>query len=435
MIIGLENGLPGKVDILNLEWPCSDRDLHIVTPVLLYLRKKYHITFTTKSIFNGYYYILKYRPKMLLISNFSGDKINHEIVRFAYRCGIKVVSFISEGNVKKEAVDQFLWGWNSDKKLFVDKIFLWSERSKKLFYSAYPEYEEKFYVTGATGFDRYKLLKFKTKETFLQENNLKYKKIVGIAGWGFDHFFGSYYQQYQAVYLEIYGEKQIQMHRHDLYLLQKIYSQLIQENPDILFILRYHPGTIDFQKSEFYGLEHYDNVFISNTTVNSDYQISDLINISDLWIGYETTTALEAWLLNKTTFLINPSGSDFIRENIYKGSPVVQSAQEAQNLIDTFFQEGKLELFDTYLHNREKIVNDVIGFGDGKNYQRAGEMIASLLKEAVHKKCINISVLYMIVKQWSKFALAKTIFKRRWRHLICDSTLIQTCQKLYSKAI
>jgi len=55
-----------RVDILNIEWPSSDRDLHIVTPILVYLNKKYDLKYQTISIFNAYYYILKYKPKMIL---------------------------------------------------------------------------------------------------------------------------------------------------------------------------------------------------------------------------------------------------------------------------------------------------------------------------------------------------------------------------------
>lgn len=70
-----------KLDILNLEWPNSDRDLHIVTPVLEYLKLKYNLRCKTLSIFNGYYYVLKYKPKLILISNYVGADTNHKLIK------------------------------------------------------------------------------------------------------------------------------------------------------------------------------------------------------------------------------------------------------------------------------------------------------------------------------------------------------------------
>ena len=63
------------IDVLNVEWPNSDRDLHISTPVMVYLEKKYNLKIRTVSIFNAYYYILLCRPKVLFISNFLGADI------------------------------------------------------------------------------------------------------------------------------------------------------------------------------------------------------------------------------------------------------------------------------------------------------------------------------------------------------------------------
>ena len=428
--IGLSN-----LDILNLEWSNSDRDLHIVTPVLVYLQKKYNITFETKSIFNGYYYLIKYKPKILVISNFAGAGINHEIVKLAYQMGIKVVTFISEGNVKEEASQQFLWGWNKDNILYLDKMLLWSQRSDDIFLSKYPNLKDKLVTTGATGFDRYKLLSFQNKKSFLENNNLNYKKIIGIASWGFDHMFGDYYKRNEKYYLDTFGQDQIAMHQCDLFEIQKIYKQLIESNQDTLFILRYHPGTIDFEKNEFYGLEKYKNVFISNKFTNHQYQISDLINISDLWIGYETTTALESWLLDKQTFLINPTRIDFIRENVHKGSPIVNSFEDAQNLIDEFFTNKTIKEFKKLQSFRDEIIKDVIEYGDGKNYIRASKEIMEIYNKPNKNIKYNYKLYIGMSKQIIKLMLSKTIMKKRWSELNYKSNFAKPYQEMYNKEI
>ncbi len=424
-----------KIDILNVEWPQSERDFHITAPVLIYLSKKYHLRYKSVNIFCAYYFIIKYRPKMLLISNFSGAEINHEIVKFAYLAGIKVISFISEGNVKPEAYEQFLWGWNHDKILYLDKMLLWSKRSEGIFLKYYPTLKDTLVTTGATGFDRYKLLHFKSKETFLRENNLHYKKIVGIAAWGFDHLFGKYYQEHQDFLKEIYGDAQIALHRNDMYALQKIYYDLIKENPDILFILRYHPGTIDKEKNEFYGLDKYKNVFISDIDNSDKYGISDIINISDIWIGYETTTALEAWLLGKKTFLINPTRSDFVRENVHAGSPIVKSAQEADKIIKTFFLTGTFKSFEQLAAKRKAIIKDVIGFGDGQNYIRAAHVILSEMVPSQQQLKLGLSAYMKSLRQCVKLFLAKTILRKRWRHFLINSNFKESYNRRYDEVI
>jgi len=429
----LEIGL--SLDILNLEWTNSDRDLHIVTPVLVYLNKKYNIKYQTKSIFNGYYYLLKFKPKLLLISNFGGAGVNNEIVKMAYSMGIKVISLISEGNVKEEVAEQFLWGHNKDKQLYVNKMLLWSKRSENIFLKIHSELKNKLVTTGATGFDRYKLLNFEEKKRFLEENNLSYKRVVGIAAWGFDHLFGNYYRQNEQYYIDNFGHEQTEMHREDLFRLQKIYKELIEKNLDTLFILRYHPGTIDFEKNEFYGLDKYKNVFISSRDKNSSYQISDLINISDLWIGYETTTALESWLLNKQTFLINPTRSDFIRENVHKGSPIVKSNKEAQSLIDEYFSNGTIKQFEKLQIFRETIIKDVIEYGDGKNYIRASKEIIKVINEPDKKVQYSFKIYKEAFKQIVKLVLSKTIMKKRWSELNYKSDFAKPYQEMYNKVI
>jgi len=423
-----------RLDILNLEWPNSDRDLHIVTPPLVYLEKKYNIIYKTKSIFNAYLYLLIYRPKVLILSNFVGASINYNIVKLAYLSGIKVVSFISEGNIKANEVDIFLWGKN-EHNFYLDKLLVWTGRSRNLFLNYYPELSLKISVVGSTGFDRYKLLNFQNKTSFLNDNKINYKKIIGIASWGFDHFFEESNKYDYNYYINLLGNYQVERHQNDLYKLQKIYKQLIEKNKDILFILRYHPGTIDFEKNEFYGLDKYDNVFISNKFKNNQYKISDLINISDLWIGYETTTALESWLLGKQTFLINPSGSDFIRENVYEGSPIVETAEEAQILIDEYFTTKTIKKFELLEKKRREIIKDVIEYGDGKNYVRAAKEIIKVYNQPDKEIKFTLKVYKEAFKQILKLILSKTIFQKRWPELNYKSNFAKKYQDMYDKVI
>jgi len=247
--------------------------------------------------------------------------------------------------------------------------------------------------------------------------------------------FGDYFKKNEKHYLDVFGQEQIDIHRNDLVKLQIIYKKLIEQNKDILFILRYHPGTIDFEKNEFYCLGHFNNVFISNQYKNNSYQISDLINISDLWIGYETTTALEAWLLRKQTFLINPTRSDFIRENVHKGSPIVKTTEEAQKLIDEFYSNCTIRTFEVLKERRRKIIKDTIEYDDGKNYIRASEEIIKIFNKPDKKITFSFKIYKEAFKQILKLILSKTIFKKRWPNLNYKSDFAKKYQNMYDEAI
>lgn len=425
------------IDILNLEWPTSDRDLNITIPSLVYLSKKYGIRYKVGSIFNGYYYLLKYKPKVLLISNFQGANINSDIVSVASSAGIYVVSLISEGNPPAWDAKQFLWGnIKNQQELPVQKMLLWSERSRDIFINKYPELEQRLITVGGTGFDRYKLLQFMKKSEFLERNGLtKYQKVVGIAAWGFDLLWGEYFEKHENYYIEEIGKEQVYMHRNDLTKINRIYKMLIEKNKDTLFILRYHPGNFNLRKSEFYGLDHFDNVFISNKDINDNYKIADLINVSDLWIGYETTTALEAWLLDKTTFLVNPTRSDFKRDLTHKGSPIVKTYQEAQCFIDEFFDSKKIDDFIKFEKERKQIIKNIIEYSDGKNHIRAAEEILELVNRENQPISFNFGIFKKIFKQILKLLLSRSVYKKRWPELDYQSDFYKPYERLYKNAI
>ena len=59
-------------DVLNLEWASKGRDIDIVEPVLSFLEIKFDFKVVRESILNAEFKLLKYRPKLLVISNAVG---------------------------------------------------------------------------------------------------------------------------------------------------------------------------------------------------------------------------------------------------------------------------------------------------------------------------------------------------------------------------
>ena len=370
------------MDILNLEFPNLDRDRHIITPVYEYMKKKYAVSVVSCNLNNRFFSLLKYRPKLLLLSNAHGQIETIEIMKVACASGIKVVTLVTEGNFHEENLHGYLWGWNYEKKLNQDAFIFWNEKSKEITLKHHPELKEKIFVSGATGFDRFSLLTFKGKNEFLKEYNLTgYKGIIGIAGFGvFDHLDRiEYLKEMQPAITNA----QIQMHKNDLERLRRIYFEFIQSNPDILFIVRYHPQVTDKSKTEFTEVENLPNVIVSNNYEASEYglnNITDVISVCDVWIGYESTTVVEAWMLKKPTILVNPSSDNFIRENHSSACPKVKTAAELSEVVREYYSTGRIQIFDALNDKRAAIIRDIIGYADGKNYQRAAEIIIRFLE-------------------------------------------------------
>ena len=124
-----------QVDILNFEWATDSRDTNITDPILVSLRDRFGYTIAAESIWYAFCKLLKFRPKLLLMSNEVGAFENYFICRVAYALGIKTVVLISEGlnyECKSEEEQRRLeiesmFGHNTGHKRIWDLKLLWSE--------------------------------------------------------------------------------------------------------------------------------------------------------------------------------------------------------------------------------------------------------------------------------------------------------------------
>ncbi len=364
--------MKAKHKVLCLLYEDWGRDPEMLLP-LIYFVEKYCNCEVSFDISWNTYSIYQKQPDIVLLPNTVGSTLFFEASKYAKKQGIKVFALISEGNFRTDGSFDF-WGYNVDKIFYQDFVCCWSKLSCNFLKKELPEIKNKIVHTGATGFDRYSIYNFISKEEYLLKKNLtQYKKIIGYAGWAFGKLSNkqgleelNFFFNYDPQKL-IWAEKQ-------MYLVENILEESIKNNPDILFILKKHPSEENQSLSgdclnEMSRLRHYPNVLYIKEKEN----VHDLINISDIWLGFETTTAIEAWLLNKITILINPD-PNFNRDKLYKGSIISQDYKDLQNIIDEYYSSGKIEKFneqDLTLY-RKKIIEDTIGFNDGLNHLRTG---------------------------------------------------------------
>ncbi len=348
------------------------RDVELLLP-LIYHAEKY-LDCDVKFVFVwDIFAIYREMPDIVMLPNTVGSKWYFEVAKYAYDQKIPVFALISEGNFRTNGTFDY-WGYNTSKIYFQEYICHWSKRTRDFLVKELPECSDQMVVTGATGFDRYKIYRFPSKQEFLDRRNLsEYKKIVGYAGWAF----GKVYNEVGRSELELFFKGQeanrLEWTENQMYAVEDVLRKLIENNQDTLFILKVHPNETHphithESPNEMIRLRDYQNVLY----VKNEEGIQDLIAVSDIWMGFETTTALEAWMLGKETVLINPD-PDFPRDYAHAGSIIATSFGEAQEYMDEFYQKNRIEEFNSVEKQvvRDKIVEDTIGFDDGLNHLRA----------------------------------------------------------------
>ena len=381
--------MKNKVDILSFTYSSRGRDVDIIEPVLSKLEKDLDVSIERKWLYDNFVFdILKYKPKMLIDANAIGC-VNHLwACRFASMLGIKVVTFVSEGDYRyiDGSLKTVIFGWNTKEELYEDLHLEWSQRNIDLFKTCKGFDERKVKLSGATGFDKYTIQQFMSRADFLKKYNKEsYDKIIVLAGFTFDFMFNENHSTGP-----IYFGEELDGVKQSFFSLYTGWEDLVKTNPNILFVAKKHPLTENTKYDEFGGIAKYPNVVVIQTEEN----IFDVINVCDLLIAFESTTALEAWLLRKQTLLFNPVIQSFNRSTISQGSPIMKSVDELNAAIAEYYGGGSIASFNEKDEVRAAIIKDVIGFSDGRNYQRAAAEIEDLF---LNRKKIPIKKDYFFI--------------------------------------
>jgi len=364
-----------NIDILNLEWRSfSSRDRDAATLVCNYLRYQ-GLSVYEGSIFNGYHLLKKYRPKVLFITNTTGARINQQVTRFAKKLKIAVITTISEGNLREEHIQEMVWGHNKERILFEDKYLVWSTKSKKLLLDYNKELSGIVKVSGSAGHDKYSIFKN------LHNNNIKKNQVtIGIGCWGFDYYLSNANDSIPQSHKDFFIKERDEFN--------KLFFNLIEKNKDCRFIFKEHPGNL----LGHYGSGIESSINFANVEVyKNDKTILDCILESDLWITYDSTTAMEAWLLDKQTCILNPSKSKWPhqRDQMHSSQPILNSNEDLQSAINAIKSNKIISGFNNFAKKRKDVVKDVIGWNDGLNHVRVGNEIIEFVLNNGNKSVID----------------------------------------------
>jgi len=428
------------------------RDVEMLLPIRYFVERFLNCEFY-HALNIDIHQIYRIKPDIILQANTIGSNLYFQISKIAHEQNIPLFALISEGNFRTDGSFNF-WGFNRDKNFYQDFVCCWSERTAQYLRTEVSEAQNKIVVTGGVGFDRYTIYKFMQKEEFLRKYSCtQFKKVIGYAGWAFgklDHKRG----RSELLFWANGDESKLKWIEDQRKKVRDILEQAIINNSSTLFILKQHPQEnaperTEPVKNEMSELAHYSNVVY----LCEEESIHDLISVSDIWTCFESTTALESWLMNKQTIFINPE-IEFSRDFLYKGSAVVQDYNSFQKLIDEFYSVGKIENFYSATKDlmRKELIKDIIGFGDGMNHIRASYYFQQTINKYFNtdnqSPITNHQSRYIFhLWHWLVYSLIRiagpfynrAVYSKLWKfkkHLwVFESYKMEKLNKLYKKYI
>ena len=366
-----------------LEWSTElTRDRLASVPIINFLKLN-NVSVYQYPFQNAFWSIDVVKPDIVVLMNTNGSLTSIDVARYAKNKGCVVISLFGEGNFQEERIEQFFFGHNKVyKEVLDDYRLVWSQRAKNLVDKHYQSRSSTTIFCGSTGADNYILASKLDNNIFdkYQRKKEDYELVLGIGCWDFgllsekDHR-----HEFVKNNISVLEQKRI---LNDGTLFNKTLTQLVEHFSDILFLVKEHPhkSKAVSDPSMIHGLDKYNNVVV----LDQDESITDCIIASDIWLSYESTTAMEAWIAGLSTGLLNPSGVNFEskwRASVCTGQPNFQNFNEWKHAINFYKKFGKLPSEDDYELIRKSILEDVFGYIDGLNHVRVGNFILKKAEE------------------------------------------------------
>ena len=395
------NNLKIRPTVLFINWTTRGRDIEIDLPLFYFCERVLGWEVKHVSMFN-LPMILQTRPDLVLMPNTTGGARQVEIARLIRQSGIPLFSHVSEGMFREEDLEEFVWGAGKSEKILYEELCMyWSQRCVDLALNAYPELVDKLRLSGAVGFDKY---------SFLKVNKIKFKdfkKYIGFAGFDYHNLI-----QKKEVLITSVGLESFNILIETAKLTNEILTQLIIDNPDICFLLKSHPGDgPDKTSLEFIGLEKYENAYF----VDKKTSILDVIGSSDIWLSYNSSTNLEAWLLKKPSISFLTNEKSF-SSNLLYGAVNSSDYNRINQYIDEYYSSGKLIDFDEKINFRETAIKEYIGYADGLNHVRYMRELCDYLQKSLdigldRKWKVDWKIRLKAYSQHFLYSLSRGMFK------------------------
>lgn len=346
------------------------RDFFLLLPIIYFLEKFGGYTVEFEFVWRADL-IRKHHPDLVILPNTRGHQLYYEIASYCKQQNISCFSHDSEGNFNTDPTYDY-WGYNLSRQPISYPTLTWNERVKNFLINQYQLSPTSVIVTGAPGFDKYKYLQGPDKQGFLKKYNKEsFSFIIGYAGWAFGKLENREIDDVLNT-IQKPGDEGRNWLKTQRDKVEDCLKQAIVSFPDILFILKKHPrenfeSDLRDSRNEMNRLKNFPNVLY----LKDEEDIQDLIYHSNVWLAFESTSIMEAWLLDKPTLLINPD-ENFARVDLHKGSVKVRNSIELIEIIQNCIDGDYSALYNKeVLAKRDQLIANSIGFSDGLNHLRS----------------------------------------------------------------
>lgn len=362
-----------KNTVLFVEWSTSGREFDMQFPLMYFFKNILNWKVEYKCAYN-LPSITASVPDLVILSSTGGESRGLKIVEWCYQSDIPVFSSFTEGMFREKELDEFVWGWNKSKHYVENLRMLWSKPSYEMTIKKYPKLKDKIRVSGAIGFDKYRLLENKKKYT-----DERFKKVIGYAAFDYN---SSLRSPRRDILAEALGQKYLNFLTNELEITKNLLRKLIQKNEDILFLIKSHPGDQGCIPLEVDGIDHLPNVKV----ITAQYEpIFNIVKEADIWLSGNSTTVIDAWLCNKPTISL-------ISEEREKATPALgasilsQDYAKINQYIKEFFETGQINKFEKWAKKRQQYLSELVGFSDGMNHVRYMSFLKPFIESAESHK-------------------------------------------------
>jgi len=352
-------------------WGMTGRDAQALIPTIYLLREKYRLNVKVRSVFD-YCSIELLKPRVLLTNGCNGSHQTYLVTKYATERGLHTVSLHAEGAFLREDLTTYVLGRNEDQKPTVKKWFLWNENALKWTREGFPQFQDVIDVSGSTLHEKYSIFR-STDFNREQYTEGKYCSVFAYIGWGFDLTEGQF--RSGTVSCDPAPEREY---------VTKLLTSAVRQNPEVLFILKNHPGALDRSRTEIADhFASFDNVRV----ISNEISIFELIFISDLAISYDSTTVLDSWLTGKPTITLCRGDRPLYSNNGYgykdlrEASLVPPDEQAFLGYLNQFKRSGYIEGMEEKRTLRQKCLRSYIG----DPTRRPSEIVASYIAGSLGK--------------------------------------------------
>jgi len=395
--------------VVFIEWATHGRDFEIDLPLMYFFEKVLKWKVDYISIFDLPKIISSF-PDLIIMSNTGGATVNAEISKFAKDSNIILFSHVSEGLFRKSNIKDMVYGWNQN--LNEVHTTYWSKQSYNLAIKFFPEIYNKSFVSGSLSHDKYKIF---SKNSFI--NIGKYNKVISYMAFDFHNVLAN-----KQEFEKRLGKKLVALQEKHIDIINSMLLNIIENHKDILFLLKPHPGDGNKIPMELKGLDKCENVkFVYN------YSTVDIINSSDIILNFQSSTNLEAWLLEKPSITMFEDTDFFEIYEVTKGSLNLSNIEVLNDTISEFYNTKKIKSFEKNKETRENLISKYIGFSDGLNHVRFMSFLRPYIQKIengeIKKGRWNIALKRRLkgYAQYLVYSLAKgrynTPILKKWAHI------------------